>query len=173
TLEMGEFNPRAGGSFPPMALAFSTARFPCNSVGPGRPAYRLPIEVAARPQYAMAHLGSSWEMAVKVLAAAGNEKVCSIATARSNFPWTPALQATGKCTSPNCSWRFSRSFLASPFFSWASAETGNRISTGTDSTNNIALRMTELLANTTDCSGSWRLPPLHINEYTRTLCAER
>src|SRR5262249_47993722 len=79
-----------GGGFPAYGFGFSTACFPCTSMGPGRPAYRLPIEVAARPQYAMAHSGSSWEMAVKVLAAAGNEKVCSIATARSNFSWTPS-----------------------------------------------------------------------------------
>ena len=85
-----------------MALAFLTAISPCNAMGPGRPPYRLPIAVAARPQYAMAQSGSFWEMAVKVLAAAGNEKVCSIATARSNSFWTPALQAMGKCTSPNC-----------------------------------------------------------------------
>src|SRR5262249_41493928 len=98
-------------------------------------------------QYAMAHSGYCWEMAVKVLAGPRNEKVCSSTTARSTSSWTPALQATGKCTSLNCSWNFSRSFLASPFFSWASAETGNRISTGTDSTTNIALRMMELLAS--------------------------
>ena len=79
-----------------MALAFSTAISPCMVMGPGRPPYRLPIAVAARPQYAMAQSGSSWETAVNVLAAAGNEKVCSMASATSNFFWTPAWQAMGK-----------------------------------------------------------------------------
>src|SRR5215510_9929 len=56
----------------------------------------------------MAHSGSFWEMAVKVLAAAGNEKVCSIASARSNSSWTSGLQAIGKCTSPKFSKAFAR-----------------------------------------------------------------
>src|SRR5262245_31409496 len=32
--------------------------------------------------------------------------------------------------------------------------------------------MTELLASATGCNGSWRLPPLHINEFAHTLWAE-
>src|SRR5262249_38285094 len=83
-----------------MALAFSTACSPCNASGPGRPPYKLPIAVAAIPQYAMAQSGSFWATAINVLAAAGNEKVCSIASARSNSSWTAALQATRKCTLP-------------------------------------------------------------------------
>src|SRR5262245_14440840 len=86
-----------------MALAFSTACSPCNAMGPGRPPYRLPIAVAARPQYAIAQSGSFWAAAMNVLAAAGNENACSIASARSNSPWTPALQAIGKCTFPKSS----------------------------------------------------------------------
>src|SRR5215813_10403895 len=54
----------------------------------------------------MAQSGSFWATAVNVLAAAGNEKACSIASARSNSPWTPALQATGKCTFPKSSRAF-------------------------------------------------------------------
>src|SRR5215470_17930564 len=47
-------------------------------------------------------------MAVKVLAAAGNEKVCSIASARSKSSWTSGLHAIGKCTSPKFSKAFAR-----------------------------------------------------------------
>src|SRR5215831_15087845 len=69
-----------------MALAFSTACSPCNAMGPGRPPYKLPIAVAAIPQCAMAQSGSFWAMAINASAAAGNEKVCSVAGDREMHP---------------------------------------------------------------------------------------
>ena len=58
----------------------------------------------ATPQCAMAQPGSLWATAANAAVEAENQKEWSMATARSNSPWTGALHDVGKWTVPTLSW---------------------------------------------------------------------